>query len=474
MAFTVPSWINGTEETHAESFPVIDPSTGKACWDAASASPADALLAVEAASAALPGWKATKPMLRQSILLKAAMLMEERADELCGYVRTEMGTDAFVARHIILQLAIDMFRDCAGRAPGICGSVPTVKAEGQSAMVWKEPYGVILGIVPWNAPYVFGVRAAATAIATGNTTVLKSSEHTPRSYWALGKVFHDAGVPPGVVNVISCQPTAAAELARVMVEHPAVRKVNFTGSASVGRKVACLCSQNLKPVLLELGGKNSAIILPDADLQKAAQACIMGGFANSGQICMSTDRLLVHIDIEAQFLKALKEGLEALQAQSNSPPLVVSSHSASRLASVLADAQQKGAEIFSGGPPPSGDAAHFIPTVIGKLSKDMEAYKEENFGPLMGWVTVKDEDEAVEIANNSGYGLSASIFTRDLRKGFALARKLETGAVHINSMTVHDETALPFGGINRSGWGRFNAAEGMEEFLVTKSVTWDD
>lgn len=131
-----------------------------------------------------------------------------------------------------------------------------------------------------NAPYVFGVRAAATAIATGNTTVLKSSEHTPRSYWALGKVFHDAGVPPGVVNVISCQPTAAAELARVMVEHPAVRKVNFTGSASVGRKVACLCSQNLKPVLLELGGKNSAIILPDADLQKAAQACIMGGFAN--------------------------------------------------------------------------------------------------------------------------------------------------------------------------------------------------
>ncbi len=149
MAFTVPSWINGTEETHAESFPVIDPSTGKACWDAASASPADALLAVEAASAALPGWKATKPMLRQSILLKAAMLMEERADELCGYVRTEMGTDAFVARHIILQLAIDMFRDCAGRAPGICGSVPTVKAEGQSAMVWKEPYGVILGIVPW-------------------------------------------------------------------------------------------------------------------------------------------------------------------------------------------------------------------------------------------------------------------------------------------------------------------------------------
>ncbi|KAM4057260.1 aldehyde dehydrogenase family protein [Hirsutella rhossiliensis] len=471
---TVPSWIDGAEKTHETTFAVIAPSTSNVCWNAASASPADALLAVEAAAAALPAWKASKPMRRRAILLRAAALMEERADELSGYMSTEMGADAAFARHLVLELAIAMLRDCAARAPTVCGSVQAVETEGQSAMVWKEPYGVVLGIVPWNAPYVFGVRAAATAMATGNTTVLKASEMTPRCYWALGKILHDAGAPAGVVNIISSCPSDAPDLARAMVEHPAVKKINFTGSATVGRKVARLCSDNLKPVLLELGGKNSAIILPDADLEKAARACIVGGFANAGQICMSTDRLIIHADIAPEFLQVLKKSLAAAQAASPSLPLVASAASAARLGSVVADAQARGAHVFSGGPNPPGKAAHFAPTVLGGLSSDMDASREENFGPLMGYVTVTSEEEAVEVTNGSGYGLSASVFTRDLRKGFALAKKLECGAVHINSMTVQDEVALPFGGVNRSGWGRFNAAEGMEEFLVTKCVTWDD
>ncbi|PHH90569.1 hypothetical protein CDD83_3256 [Cordyceps sp. RAO-2017] len=188
---------------------------------------------------------------------------------------------------------------------------------------------------------------------------------------------------------------------------------------------------------------------------------------------MATDRVIVHADIEADFLQVLKRHLEA--AATASPPLVVSSGSAARLGAVLADAKAKGAHVLSGGgAPPAGKAAHFVPTVIGGLTDDMQALKEENFGPLMGYVTAKSEDEAVEVANSTAYGLSVSVFTRDLRKGFALAKRLESGAVHINSMTVHDEVALPFGGVKRSGWGRFNADEGMEEFLVTKTVTWDD
>ncbi|KAK5991480.1 Vanillin dehydrogenase [Cladobotryum mycophilum] len=474
MTLIVPSWINGVEQTHSTTFPVVAPSTGQVCLEAASATPEDAVAATESAAAAWPAWRATKPMERQTILFKAAALMEERIDELAGYMRTEMGADAFASGGFVLPMAIAMLRDIAGRTTAVCGSVPSVQTARQSAMVWKEPYGVILGIVPWNAPYVFGVRSAATAIATGNTTVLKASEMTPGCYWALGKIFHDAGVPPGVVNIISCPPSAAAELAQVMVEHPAVKKINFTGSTAVGRKIARLCSDNLKPVLLELGGKNSAIVLPDADLEKAAKACLSGGFANAGQICMSTDRIIVHADIVSKFLSVLKQVLAVLQDRSTSLPIVVSSSSATRLSSILEDAQAKGASLVSGGPPPPGDAAHFIPTVVGGLSKEMDAWKEENFGPLIGYVTVNSEDEAVEIANSSGYGLSASVFTKDLRKGFALAKRLEVGAVHINSMTVQDEPNLPFGGINRSGWGRFNAAEGMDEFLYTKSVTWDD
>ncbi|KJZ76431.1 hypothetical protein HIM_04160 [Hirsutella minnesotensis 3608] len=472
---TVPSWINGAEQTHDKSFPVVSPSTGQPCWNATSASPADAICAVEAAEAALPAWKATKPAQRQAILLKAAALLEERAQDLCDIMSAEMGADTFTAENIVLKLAVQMMRDCAYRCSSICGSAPTVLANGQSAMVWKEPYGVVLGITAWNAPYVFASRAIANAISTGNTTVIKSSELAPRCGWAVGRALSDAGLPPGVVNIISCQASDAPDVVKAMIDHPAVKKVNFTGSAAVGRKIAIMCSQNLKPSLMELGGKNSAIILPDADLEKAAQACILGGFANQGQICMATSRLVILKQVASRFFDVLKQRLDAAQAQKSSPPVVVTANSASRLRGVLADAEAKGAKVLSGGQLSSSEnTARFLPTVIDEVNPDMEAWKEENFGPLIGCVVAETEDEAVEIANSSPYGLSASIFTQDLRKGFALARKIEAGAVHINTMTIQDEPPLPFGGVKQSGWGRFNAEEGMKEFLVTKCVTWDD
>jgi len=225
---------------------------------------------------------------------------------------------------------------------------------------------------------------------------------------------------------------------------------------------------------MELGGKNSAIVLPDADLEKAAEACIAGAFLNSGQICMSTDRIIIHAAIKDDFLAVLKTLLPDLASSKH--PVVVSSGSRSRLETIVSQTLARGAKSLRGTlstGPSETFGAQFIPQIIG-TSEASDFWHEENFGPLVGYVIVDTEDEAIEIANRTEYGLKASVFTRDLRKGLALAKRLECGAVHINSMTVHDEPALPFGGVKSSGWGRFNAEQGLDEFLVTKCVTWDD
>jgi acyl-CoA reductase-like NAD-dependent aldehyde dehydrogenase len=276
----VPLLIQGQDIHHDSTFDVVSPGTSEVCWKAVSASADDAIKAVESAQAAFPSWSQTKPSTRASILLKTAEILENDIGKYADYMMAEMGADRGAAQYFVTPLAIAMCRDIAGRISSVCGSVPVVAAEGQSAMVWKEPYGVVLGVVAWNAPYVFGIRSAATAIATGNTTVIKSSEVTPRCYYELGKAFKKAGLPDGVFNVITCRPQDAAMVVNTMIEHPAVRKVNFTGSAATGKKIARACADQLKPILMELGGKNTAIILEDADLDKAANECLAGAFLN--------------------------------------------------------------------------------------------------------------------------------------------------------------------------------------------------
>ncbi|KAH8600923.1 aldehyde dehydrogenase domain-containing protein [Bisporella sp. PMI_857] len=470
----IPLWINGKEEVSISTFDVVSPHNNEVCWRSANAVREDALKAVEAAKAAFPSWSQTKPAFKQKILFKAADLLEERIPEYGSFMRTEMGADIGTSDYFVLPLAVSMMRDVAGRISTIVGSVNTTQDEGTSAMVWKEPYGVTLGIAPWNAPYVFGVRSIANAIATGNTTIIKGSELTPRCYWAVGKALHDAGLPPGVVNVISCAPSDAPALVKVLVENPAIKHINFTGSAATGRKIAELCGRNLKPCLMELGGKNSAIVLEDADLQKAAMSVAAGAFLNSGQICMSTDRILIHEGIAEKFLAVFKNTIAEMAASSPSPPLVVSAASQNRLQSLISDAISRGAHVLTPSLPSPGSGAIFTPTVIGEINPGMIFSQDEAFGPLVGYIIVRDEEEAIELANATEYGLAASVFTQDLRRAFKVAKRLESGAVHINSMTVRDDPGLPFGGVKNSGWGRFNTEYGFNEFLVTKSVTWDD
>ncbi|EED16370.1 aldehyde dehydrogenase family protein [Talaromyces stipitatus ATCC 10500] len=476
----VPLIIDGREEPGQKAFDVISPYMNKVCWTAASATPPDAVRAVESAQKAFPAWSNTKPTLRRDILLKAADILESRLEENGEFMRTEMGADVPSSTGFIVPLAIRMLRDIASRITSICGSVPIVETEGQSAIVYREPMGVILGIVPWNAPYVFGVRAAASALAGGNTTVIKSSEYTPRCYHVMARAFLDAGLPAGCFNLISTRAEDAAAVVNSMIEHPAVRKVNFTGSTAVGRKVAAFCGQHLKPCLMELGGKNSAIVCEDANIETAAPAVLMGAFLNSGQTCMATDRIILHSAIADNFKSTVKRLLN--ENSFAPPPTLVSMASKARVTEMITSALSAGAEVVHGvfhnttSSQPDSDVpkASMAPVILGNVSQDMRIWKEETFASLAAYVVVTSDDEAIGLANEGGYGLSASIFTEDLRKGLAMAKKIQSGAVHINSMTVQDEAALPHGGVKDSGWGRFNSDEGLKEFLVTKTITWMD
>ncbi|KAJ5781125.1 hypothetical protein N7457_006285 [Penicillium paradoxum] len=474
--FTVPLLINGREETTPKTFPVTSPYTNTTIWNASAATPEDAIRAVEAADAAFPSWSQTKPTVRRDILLKAADLLEARLETNAEYMRQEMGADVGASAGFVVPLAVRMLREVASRITSICGSVPVVEMEGQSAMVFKEAMGVILGIVPWNAPYVFGIRSAACALAAGNTTILKSSDLTPRCYWAIGRAFEDAGLPAGCLNIIHCAPQDAPEIVNTMIEHEAVRKINFTGSTVVGRKIARACGQNLKPCLMELGGKNSSIVCADANLQTAVNGVLAGAFLNSGQICMATDRILVHTSILSAFTEALQKALAAGAAASALPPTLVNTASKTRVEALIASAISAGAHFISGSADsvPTDSGVRMAPAVLGGVKEDMALWQEESFASVAACMPFDSDDEAIRLANSSGYGLSASVFTEDLRKGLAMARRIQSGAVHINSMTIHDEPALPHGGVKNSGWGRFNTDEGLNEFLVTKSVTWMD
>lgn len=270
-----------------------------------------------------------------------------------------------------------------------------------------------------------------------------------------------------------------------MIEHPAVRKVNFTGSTAVGRQIARTCGAHLKPSLMELGGKNSAIVCADADVTTAVQGVLAGALLNSGQICMSTDRILVHAHIAERFLEALRGALaeqaENATSAGEEPPTLVHRASKARVQGLVSKALDAGAYLVHDngvsralGQDADETQVRMPPAILAGVTRDMAVWQEENFASLASCLVVSGDEEAVRIANEGGYGLSAAVFTEDLRRGFAMARRIQTGAVHINSMTVHDEPVLPHGGVKASGWGRFNAAQGLEEFLVSKSVTWMD
>ncbi|KAK0633060.1 aldehyde dehydrogenase domain-containing protein [Immersiella caudata] len=469
--YSVPFWINGEEIHPAKRFDVVSPATGKVVHQCGSATEVEVDAAIKAAETAFKTWKKTLPKARRDIFLKAAEVIERRKDELGQYMMDETGAPKQWADFNIM-VARDFLFDMAGRVSSLEGAIPTTQDPSTGALVLREPFGVILAVAAWNAPYILGVRSVLFPIAAGNTAILKGSESCPRTVWGLVSVLQEAGLPAGVLNLVVHEPANAAAITQKLIASPAIKKINFTGSTAVGKIVGRLAGENLKPVLLELGGKASAIVWEDADLDNAATQCALGAFLNSGQICMSTERILVHKKIRAEFEKKFIGAVDAIFGQGDAP-ILISGIAVGKNKALIADALSKGATVLYG----DANATESTPTrmrpvIISGVSEAMDIYKTESFGPSVSIFEIETEEEALRIANDTEYGLTSAVFTEDLRRGLRWAGEIESGAVHINSMTVHDESALPHGGAKSSGYGRFNAQYGLGEWTRTKTVTY--
>jgi acyl-CoA reductase-like NAD-dependent aldehyde dehydrogenase len=457
--------------TAGRTFERRDPFTGEVATTAAAASAADAIAAVDAAAAAFPAWSATGPGERRAKLLKAADLLDARGAEFSALLTAECGAIGPWG-HFNAHFAASLMREAASMTTQITGEVIPSDKPNSFAMAIREPAGVVVGMAPWNAPVILGVRAIAMPLACGNTVVLKASEMCPATHSLIGTLMKEAGLPAGVVNVVTHAPADAPKVVEALIAHPATRRVNFTGSTRVGRIVAELAAKHLKPVLLELGGKAPLVILDDADIDEAVKAAAFGCFANMGQVCMSTERIIVDEKVADEFVKKFAEKARSLPHGDPRGHVVlgalVTADAVSRNKQLLDDAVAKGARVAAGGEFANGVVSA---TVLDGVTPDMRIYNEESFGPVKPVVRVKGVDEAVRVANDTEYGLSAAVFGRDVVRALGVAKRIRSGICHINAPTVHDEGQMPFGGTKASGYGRFGGKAAIDEFTELRWVT---
>lgn len=467
--------INGLKVSaeNGATFERRNPLDGTVATRAPAASPADAVLAVEAAAEAFRSWSDTGPGERRALLLKAADRLEAKTPQFVEAVLAETGATGMWAGFNVF-LATGMIREAAGMTTQISGEVIPSDVPGSLAMGVRQPAGVVLGIAPWNAPVILGVRAIATPLACGNTVVLKGSENCPRTHQLIVEAFHEAGFPPGVVNYITNAPADAAAVVEAMVAHQAVRRVNFTGSTRVGRLIAATCAKYLKPVVLELGGKAPLLVLDDADLDDAVNGAAFGCFANSGQICMSTERIVVDRKVADEFVRKFAEKARNLPLGDPRKPdpvvlgSVIGMSTVEHCNALIDDALAKGAKLVCGG---KAENTLMRATLLDHVTPAMRIYHEETFGPVKAIVRVKDTEEAIACANDNAYGLSAAVFGKDIARAFNVARRIDSGICHVNAPTVHDEAQMPFGGVKGSGIGRFGGKAGIAEFTELRWIT---
>ena len=458
--------------THAATFDRLDPVTGQVATTAPAFSVADANHAVEAAAAAFLVWSALGPNARRAAINKAAIRLEAKADAFVEAMMGEIGATEGWAR-FNLALAAGIITEAAALTTQIGGEVIPSDKPGCIAMALREPVGVLLGIAPWNAPIILGVRAVAVPLACGNTVVLKASEQCPRTHALIGEAFAEAGLPEGAVSIVTNAPKDAAEIVGALIDHPAVRRINFTGSTHVGRIVARRAAEHLKPVLLELGGKAPLIVLEDADLDEAVKAAAFGAFMNQGQICMSTERIIVVDAVADAFAAKFKAKVGSMPVgdpRHGKTPLgaVVDQKTVDTVKRLIDDALAKGAAQLAG-----GDAMGVLMPahVIDRVTPEMKLFRDESFGAVVGITRARDETHAIELANDTDYGLSAAVFTRDTARGLRVARQIKSGICHINGPTVHDEAQMPFGGMKGSGYGRFGGKAGIDSFTELRWIT---
>jgi acyl-CoA reductase-like NAD-dependent aldehyde dehydrogenase len=458
-----------------ETFDVVDPATGETFASAASGGGADIDEAVKVARAALPGWSATPPAARADILLKLADLIVANGERIALTESLDNGMPFMMAKFGGVMGAASVLKYNAGWATKIAGETLTPSSPGEwHAFTLREPVGVVGSIVPWNFPFIMSAAKIAPALAAGCTVVLKPAEQTPLSAVILGELLREAGLPEGVVNIVTgFGETAGAALAA----HPDVDKIAFTGSTSVGKAIVHASTGNLKRLSLELGGKSPTVIFEDADLDKAIPAAAMGIFGNAGQVCAAGSRLFVHEKIADQVFDGIVERARTLKVGAGLAPgtemgPLVSQEQLERVMGYIESGAGEGAEIAVGGERIDGEGYFVQPTVLTGTVSGMKVVDEEIFGPVLCAMRFGDNevDAIAEQANATEYGLSSAIWTRDISNALRLAKRLKAGSVRINGGSGVDP-AMPLGGYKQSGWGRENGSAGILAYTELKAVT---
>jgi acyl-CoA reductase-like NAD-dependent aldehyde dehydrogenase len=414
------------------------------------------------------------PGARRALLNKAADIMDAKSSEFVATMITETGSTGPWAGFNVM-FAAGIIREAAAMTSQIGGEVIPSNKPGTLAMGVSRAKGVCLGIAPWNAPVILGTRAMAMPLACGNTVILKGSEACPKTHRMIVECFVEAGLPAGVVGYISNAPADAAEVVKALIEAPAVKHVNFTGSSAVGRIIGRLAGENLKPALLELGGKAPLVVLADADIDGAVNAAIFGAFMNQGQICMSTERIIVDASIADAFVEKLAARAAKLPYGDPRGQVVlgslVSKEAGDKMTALISDATAKGAKLVAGG---QRDGAIHSATLLDGVTPAMRIYGEESFGPVKSIIRVNGDAEAIATANDTDYGLSAAVFSQNIQRAISAANQIKSGICHINGPTVSDEPQMPFGGVGDSGYGRFGGKAAIAEFTDLRWITIED
>lgn len=461
--------------SNGQTFDRTNPITGEVATRASAASVEDVQAACNAAAQAFPDWSAKGPGERRALLMAASNALQARTPDFVAAMAEEVGaTEGWAMFNV--KLASDMLLEAASMTTQILGEVIPSNRPGTTALAVRQAAGVVLAMAPWNAPVILGVRSIAMPLACGNSVVMKTSEICPRTHGLIIEALHEAGFPDGVVNAISNAPQDAPKIVEALIAHPAVRRVNFTGSTRVGRIIAETAGRHLKPTLLELGGKAPMLVLDDADIEQAVAAAAFGAYMNQGQICMSTERIIVDEKIADEFVTALGAKVSTLVAsdpKNATTPLgsVVDQSATQRVKELVDDAVAKGARLISGG---GAQGTLVDAALLDNVSSNMRVYSEESFGPLAAVVRVGSDDEAIRIANDTEYGLSACVFSKDVNRALGVAKRIESGICHVNGPTVHDEAQMPFGGTKDSGFGRFGGKAAIEEFTELRWITIQD
>ncbi|KAI0315597.1 aldehyde dehydrogenase [Amylostereum chailletii] len=471
MSF-VPLFVDGQRRPSSTgaTFAVHNAFTKDVVGTVAAASLDDCVAAIEAAHKALPAWEATSPLARMAIFMRASEIMESEAWRAKMYQAiTEETATATPWTAFNTFSAGWMTLATAAYANELKGESFVSTVPGGHAVVQRRAQGVVYSMVPWNAPSPLTIRATVLPAICGNTVLLRPSEFDPRTQSLLVEAFAEAGLPPGVINFIPMAPEDTPTLTPAIIAHPLVRAVNFTGSTRIGKLVALECAKQLKPCILELGGKAPAVVLADADIEQAARGLVAGGLMNTGQVCMSTERIIVEKPVLGPLVAALKRTVGLLQTGSPSEGHLSAVHteaSAERVVSLLQDAKDAGADIVLGDVARKG--AVVKPHLVVGVKRGMKLWEEESFGPVLSVTVADSADHAVDLANDSECTLVSSLWTKDVHKALNIARRIRAGSTNINGMTIQDEVGLGIGGLGgASGYGRFDVDHFTDKRIFT-------